>query len=686
MSETVRTQIEAGLLIVTIDNPPVNALGPGVAEGVADAVDAAQADPRVRAVVVRGAGKTFVAGADIREFGRMASGEVPMIDLYPVFGRIENSAKTVVMALHGSVLGGGLELAMAGHYRVADPKTILGQPEVKLGLIPGAGATQRLPRLIGIEAALEMCVYGEPVAAPRALELGLVDSLASGDLLEAARAFLATNPPPRRTRDLTDHAIAEADAQALAARVCQEVQRKLRLQDAPLAAAKAVCAAAALPFDAGLRHEAELFSKCVYGDQSRALIHAFFGERTVARIPALPKETKPLEIRQAGVVGAGTMGAGIAQCFVAAGIAVVLKDADSVALKRGMKSIQAALEGQVKKGRLTQAAAEARLAMIQPVTDWAGFEHCQVIVEAVFEEYELKRAIFAELDAVAAPGAILASNTSSLDIDGLAGCTRRPANVAGLHFFSPAPVMKLVEVVRGRETDAVTLATCLDLARRMKKIGVVSGNAFGFIGNRMFEPYRAQAVAAAEQGAAPWDVDQALVEWGMAMGPLAVGDLSGLDVFWQMKRMAIELGVAHLDAETFEDRLVGQGRLGQKSGAGWYLYGEDRKPAPDPDVERQLRLYAAEMAIQQRRFTPMGIVERCTDALINEGAKLLEAGVALRDVDIDIVYIHGYGFPAWRGGPMFYASQCGKHRIHERLQRRYEEEGVFWKPSAWWLA
>jgi len=683
VSDLVTTRRQDDVLVVTVDNPPVNVLSPGVAEGIAAAVRAAQTDDSVAAIVVLGAGSTFVAGADIREFGRIVAGERPMIALNPLFNEIEASGKPVVMALHGNVLGGGLELAMAGHYRIAAPLTKLGQPEVKLGLIPGAGGTQRLPRLAGTEAALEMCVFGESIDAKRAQELGLVDSVVDGDLVQAACDFLLKSPPPRRTRDQTPNLLSPDQAQALAIRVKQEVSRRLRRQTAPLAAVDAICAAASLPFEEGLALEARLFADCLYSEQSRALIHTFFGERTVSRIADLSTEIKPLEIGLAGIVGAGTMGSGIAQCFAAAGIPVLLRDADPTALERGMTGIRAALASQTAKGRITAQEAEKRLALITPIQDWSGFERCDLIIEAVFEDFELKKNVFVEMDEVARPGAILASNTSTLDIDALARCTRRPGRVAGLHFFSPAPVMKLLEVVRGAATDAEVLATCMALARRLKKTAVVARNAFGFIGNRMFEPYRAQAVSIAEEGAAPCDVDHALVEWGMAMGPLAVGDLSGLDVFWRMKQMALQAGIAHLDAETFEDRLVGQGRLGQKSGAGWHLYGIDRKPQADPDVESQLRLYAAEMAIPQRRFAPQQIVERCLDALINEGGRLLGEGVAQREVDVDMVYVLGYGFPAWRGGPMFYATRTGKRKIHERMLRRYEQYGPFWKPSEW---
>jgi 3-hydroxyacyl-CoA dehydrogenase len=685
MSDLVRTHRQERVLVVTIDNPPVNALSTGVIESIVAAIHAAQTEADVDAIVVIGAGSTFAAGADLKEFGRIVAGERPMIDLNSHFNAIEDSAKPIIMALHGTALGGGLELAMAGHYRIAYADTRLGQPEVKLGLIPGAGGTQRLPRLVGLEAALEMCVLGEPVDARRALQLGLVDAVVT-DLLAAALAFARARPRPRRTRAKSVNINDPGQARTLADRAADQARRRLRLQTAPLAAAEAVRAAASLPFEEGLQREAELFAECLHGEQSRALIHAFFGERTVARIPDLTKDVTPLEVRRAAVLGAGTMGVGIAQCYANAGIPVQLSDNDPGILERALAAIRANYDAQVEKGRLIPKEAQNRVALITPAPNWEGFEQCDIIVEAVFEDLDLKKRVFAQLDAAARPGAILASNTSTLDIDALAACTKRPECVIGHHFFSPAPVMKLLEIVRGAATSAQVLVTSMELARRLNKTAVVSRNAFGFIGNRMFLPYRSQAVAIAEEGAEPWSVDKALFEWGMAMGPLAVGDLSGLDVFQCMKRAGQQFGRLHLEAETFEDRLVGQGRLGQKSGAGWYLYCTDRKPIPDPDVEQQLRLYAAEMAIPQRDLTPERIAERCLDALINEGARLLEEGVALRDVDIDIVYLYGYGFPAWRGGPMFYAARAGKKRIHDRLQRRYEQQGPFWKPSEWLLA
>lgn len=686
MHDVVSTQVQDDVLVVTIDNPPVNALSPGVAEALASAVSRAIADSNLRSVIVRGAGRTFVAGADIKEFPAIMAGERPMPDFHASFHAIESSPKPVIVLLHGSVLGGGLELAMAGHYRLAVPETKLGQPEVKLGLIPGAGGTQRLPRLVGIDAALEMCAFGESIDAARALELGLIDAITDGDPLECALAFARTCPLVRRTRD-SEEALGQPEAaRTKAEAVKAQARRRLRGQTAPLAACDAVCAASELDFEHGIEVEARLFGECLRSEQAHALIHVFFAEREVARVPGLSDRDRPGEApRLVGVVGAGTMGTGIAQTLAQAGLNVLLRDADPAALERSRAALRRGFEAQVQKGRLSAEEASERLALIQTAEDWAGFESCDLIIEAVSEDLELKKGIFAELDSIAKTSAVLASNTSTLDIDALARCTRRADRVVGIHFFSPAPVMRLVEAVRGAATSTATLAMAVELARRLKKTAIVARNSFGFIGNRMFVPYRDQAVAIAEEGASPWMVDRALVDWGWAMGPLAVGDLSGLDVFASIRRMERAMGVVHLEAESYEDRLAAEGRWGQKSGAGWYVYGEDRVARPDPDVEAQLRLYAAEMGIPQREYTPDRIVERCMDALINEGARLMETGVASRAVDIDMVYLHGYGFPRWRGGPMWYASQVGKKKIHARLERRYAERGPFWKPSAWLL-
>jgi 3-hydroxyacyl-CoA dehydrogenase len=641
MSTLVTWSREQDVMIVTIDNPPVNALSPGVLEGIVEGVEAGAADPEVRAVVVIGAGKTFVAGADIREFPKIIAGERPMLSLTPLLERIENAPKPVVMALHGTALGGGLEVAMAGHYRVAAPSTQLGQPEVKLGLIPGAGGTQRLPRLVGVEMAVRMCVFGNPISAREAADAGLVDALIDGDLLTGALAYAGTLQQPRRTRDLP---LRSAEEEVIE-KIRDEARRRMRGHAAPLAALEVVCAADIFDFDEGLAFESRIFQSLLTGPQAKALIHLFFGEREVAKLPFVPKDAKPRPIERAAIVGAGTMGRGIALCFANAGLPVQLTDASPAALDAAIAYIRGHYEHAVKNGRLPAAEAERRAALITPAADIEGLTEAGVIVEAVSEDLDVKRAVFAALDKAARPGCLLASNTSTLDIDALAAATSRPADVLGLHFFSPANVMRLLEVVRGAQTSPEVIASAMDLARRLRKVAVVAANRFGFIGNRMFAPYREAAIRCVEQGASPWAVDEALENFGMAMGPLAVGDLSGLDIGHAIR---LQAGFPL----TAEDALVEAGRLGQKTGKGWYIWHNNHRH-PDPEAEEIVRAWTAERKIAQREFSASEIVDRCLNALQSEGRKVLEEGVALRPVDIDIVYVNGYGYPAWRGGPMF---------------------------------
>jgi len=681
MSELVQVTRLDGVLIAAVNNPPVNALSPGVPEGLLAAVREAAADDGIHAVVIIGTGRTFIAGADIREFARIVSGEAPPLNLAALLEEIESSAKPVIMAIHGSALGGGLETAMAGHYRVAVASAQVGQPEVKLGLIPGAGGTQRLPRLAGVEKAMRMCALGEPMTAADALACGIVDRIVEGDLLEGALAFAAERPAVRRTRELQDKLLDAAQSEQLAGTIRAECDRKLRGQSAPLAALDAIAATARLSFADGIAKERELFDACLRGAQSRAMIHVFFGERTVAKIPSLPKETATLPVRRAAVLGAGTMGGGIAMCFANAGIPVLLKDTTQPALDRGMATIRRNYESSVKKGRLAAAQAEQRLALITPTVQYDGFGDADIAVEAVFEEMALKQHIFRDLDRAMRPGAILATNTSTLDIDAIAAVTSRPKFVVGTHFFSPANVMRLLEVVRGKDTSPAVIATAMELAKPLKKIAVLSGNCFGFIGNRMFGPYREQAVSLVEEGATAQQVDEALTAWGMAMGPLAVGDLAGLDVSWRVRQEALRLRRPHLEPKTFEDVLYELGRYGQKSSLGWYRYDENRRATADPEVEHLVREYAAVQGLAQRTFSSQEIVERVLYALINEGARLLEEGIALRSVDIDIVYVNGYGCPAWRGGPMRYAGAVGLAKVLEGVRRFHDELGPAWKPA-----
>ena len=664
MSELVKLSKQGGVAVVTIENPPVNALSPGVPEGIGAAIDAVQGDASVEAVVVIGSGRTFIAGADIKEFGKITSGQKRGGELLPLLRKLEDSVKPVIMAIHGTALGGGLEVAMAGHYRVAVASAQVGQPEVKLGLIPGGEGTQRLPRLAGIARALEMCVGGVPISAAQALGCGIVDKIIEGDLLAGAVEFARGVTSAPKTRERSEKLVHDA---AMFAGARDAARKKYRGMLAPQAAIDAVEAATTLPFEEGCGIEAGLFQKCLFSDQSKGLIHAFFGERAVAKIPDIPKDTPLLPIRKAAVIGAGTMGGGIAMNYANAGIPVLLKETAQAALDRGMATIRKNYENSVKKGRFSQAVMDQRMALITPVLTYDGFGEADIIVEAVFEEMKLKKQIFAEIDAVAKPDAILASNTSTLNIDQIASATKRPEMVIGHHFFSPANVMRLLEIVRGEATSKQVVATSMDLAKRLKKVGVLVGNCFGFAGNRMFGPYRREAQFLVEEGAPMEAVDAALYDFGMAMGPLAVGDLAGLDVGWRIRKEIRHLEIPGERYPFAEDMLAEMGRFGQKTGAGWYKYDEQRRPVPDSEVQAMVAEQAKKEGIMQRAIGAEEIVERTVYALINEGARILEEGIALRAVDIDIIYLQGYGFPAHRGGPMFYADTVGVKKVYDRI-------------------
>ena len=649
MTETLVTySVQNAVGVISIDNPPVNALSSRVLRGIQTAVEALEANADVHAIVIIGGGRTFVAGADINELAGIHAGTGHLPPFHPVLNAIEDCAKPVIMAIHGTALGGGLELAMAGHYRVATADAQVGQPEVKIGLIPGAGGTQRLPRLAGVAKAAEMCAFGEPISAQDALAAGIIDRIIDGDLLAGAVEFARNANGVRRTRDLP---ATPADLSA--------VRKKLRRNPtAPHSALDAIEAAMTLPFAEGIRKEAEIFEECLHSDQCKALIHAFFAERAVAKIPDIPKDTALYTIRSAGVIGAGTMGGGIAMALANAGIPVFLKDTEQAALDRGMTTIRRNYDRSVKNGRLTAAAAEERVARITPQLGWEAFEQADIIIEAVFESLALKKQVFAEIDKIAKPDCLLASNTSTLDIDAIAAATSRPHMVIGTHFFSPANVMRLVEIVRGKATGKPVIATAMALAKTLKKVGVVVRNGFGFVGNRMVIPYMNEAQFLVEEGATPQQVDRALTDFGMAMGPLAMADMSGIDVFWRIEQeFPPPVGSKQPEAV---DRLYAAGRYGQKTGAGFYRYDEARKPVPDPEALALIRK-------GNRTISDEEILERCIYALINEGFKVLEQGIALRAVDIDVIYLTGYGFPAYRGGPMFYADTVGLKKLHDRV-------------------
>jgi 3-hydroxyacyl-CoA dehydrogenase len=684
MTDLVQLTKDNDIAIITINNPPVNALSPGVPEGISEALDRIAQDDSVKAAVLIGGGRTFVAGADIKEFGKMtSSGKSRGAGLTPFLLKMEDSGKPIIVAIHGTAFGGGLELAMAGHYRVAVSSAQVGQPEVKLGLIPGAAGTQRLPRLAGVAKAVEMCMTGNPVKADEALKFGIIDRVIEGDLLAGAVKFareVAGKPAPK-TRERNEKLGNATDNAAIFSSARENAAKKQRGLLAPVAAVEAIEAATKVPFDEGCKVEQKLFIDCLFSDQSKSLIHVFFSEREVTKIPDIPKDTPLIPIKTAAVVGAGTMGGGIAMVLANAGIPVLLKETDQAALDRGLATIKSNYANSVKRGRFTQQDADERLKRIMPTLSYDGFSNVDLVIEAVFEGMALKKEVFKELDRVCKPGTILASNTSTLSIDEIAASTSRPAFVIGTHFFSPANVMRLLEIVRGKATSKEVIATCMQLSKTLGKVGVLVGNCRGFVGNRMFGPYRREAQFLVEEGASIEAVDQALVDFGNAMGPLAVGDLAGLDVGWRIRKEYRHLEVPGIRQPFTEDNLCELGRFGQKTGAGWYKYDDQRRGSPDPVVDELIRKWVVEAGIVQRQISAAEIIDRCIYALVNEGARILEEGYALRASDIDIIYLNGYGFPAYRGGPMWYADTVGLKKVYERISEFQRQHGEIWQPA-----
>ena len=654
--------------IVRIDNPPVNALSHAVRSGLLEALASMESDPAIRAGIVACAGKTFVAGADIKEFGKPR--QPPL--LHDIVDQLDAMTKPVVAAIHGAALGGGLELALGCHYRVAAASARLGLPEVRLGLLPGGGGTQRLPRAIGAPAALRLIVTGDPIAASEALAGGLVDEIAEGDLVEAAAGAarrLAAAGKPRRLRDEDVKLAADRADRSRFEVTAAELTKRAHGQRAPRACVEAVRAALDLTFDEGSARERELFAELLAGDQSKAQRHLFFAERTAAKVPNLPPDMKPQAIERAAVIGAGTMGAGIALCFADAGIEVALIETSEEMLERGLSTVETSYREAAKRGRLTGEEAGRRRALVSGGVGLGAVSTADIVVEAVFEDMALKRQVFADLDRIAPPGAILATNTSYLDIDAIATATARPASVAGMHFFSPANIMRVVEIVRGRETSPETLATLISLARRMGKIPVVVGNCHGFVGNRMLRQRNAAAERALLGGSLPQEIDAAMVDFGFPMGPLAASDLAGLDIGWRMRK------AAGFCAE-IADALCERGRFGQKTGRGFYRYEPgSRAPLPDPQVEELIVETSRRRGIARRSIGRDEIVERLMFPAINEGARILQEGVASRPGDIDVIWAYGYGFPVWRGGPMHHADTIGLGVIHDRLADRARRSG-----------
>jgi 3-hydroxyacyl-CoA dehydrogenase len=674
-----------GVALIRIDNPPVNALSQDVIDGLGAAFETVSRDVSSSAVVVICAGRTFVAGADIKGLEQVAwgggSGAPVMHDLLQ---QIEDLPKPVVMAMHGTALGGGLELAMAGHYRVAVPDARMGLPETNLGIIPGAEGTQRLPRLVGLEKAIEMCVSGKPITAKDALAAGLIDRLIEGDLAAGATSFardVASRAAHPRTRERSDKLPARDTVPAMAA-AGKELARKTRRHlDAPLRVIDALEAAATLPFAEGCVRERQISLECMKSEQAKALIHAFFAERGVSRVPGVSKDTPAATVASVGIVGAGTMGGGIAMACANAGIPVRLVDASQQGLDHGIATIRKNYDVSVKRGRFTAEQVEQRMASIRPQIGYDGFADVDLIIEAVFENMALKKDVASALDRVARPGAVIATNTSTLDIDAIAASTSRPGSVVGLHFFSPANVMRLVEIVRGKATSPETLATAMAVAKRLGKVGVVVGNCEGFVGNRRMFPYMYECQFLVEDGATPEQVDRALTDFGMAMGMFAVDDMAGLDVAWRVRQELKQFSKPGDRRPLVADTLCEMGRFGQKTGKGWYAYGDDRKPAPDPEVLALIERAATAAGIRRRSIGSEEIIERTIYALINEGARVLEEGYASRAADIDVVYTSGYGFPAWRGGPMFYADRVGLGKVYERVSTFHRELGQRWEPA-----
>jgi 3-hydroxyacyl-CoA dehydrogenase len=656
INASVDLRRDGDVAVVTADNPPVNALKHEVRAGLTEALAQARDDNVVKAVVIACAGRTFFAGADITEFGKPP--QAP--SLHDVIGAIEGMPKPVVAALHGTALGGGFELALACHFRVAVPGARVGLPEVKLGLLPGAGGTQRLPRLVGPEKALQMIVTGDRIGAAEASENGIIDEIVEGDLTAAAIDFARRIVRERRSlrlvRDREEKLIGEGFADA-----AEALTRRLRGREAPAACVEAVRNAIVLPFAEGLRRESELFRELVAGDQSKAQRHIFFAEREAAKVPGIPEGTKPRPIASGAVIGAGTMGGGIAMCFANAGIPVTIIETGSDLLQKGLDRIAANYRATVSRGGLSADEMGHRIGLITGVTELEAVGSADVVIEAVFEEMDLKKRVYSDLDRLAKPNALLATNTSTLDVDEIARATKRPQDVLGTHFFSPANVMRLLEIVRGAATAPDALATAVMLGRRIGKVPVTVGVCYGFVGNRMLARRSAETERLLLEGALPQEVDAAVAAFGFPMGPFAMADMAGLDVGWRIRR-------GRGERSEIEDALCEAGHYGQKTGKGYFRYDAgSRTPIPDPGVERIILEASSRLGVNRRPIAQEEIVERMIFPMINEGARILEEGIATRPGDIDVIWVYGYGWPVWRGGPMHYADLMGLVHIRDRL-------------------
>ncbi len=682
MTHSVSYTKDGDIGIITVNNPPVNALSHHVRQGLLESFIKANTDDTIATVLICD-GRTFIAGADITEFGKPL--QAP--SFLGTMEVIENLQKPSVAAIHGTALGGGLETALCCHYRVAVPSARVGLPEVALGLLPGGGGTQRLPRLIGPEAALQAITSGVPMAANQAQKVGVIDAVVDeGNLLEGAKAFaralVADGAPLKKVRDLSDKVTGVDLAIFDAART--QASKERRGFEAPQRCIDCVEAACTLPFDEGLAKEQELFRQVLTSNQSAAQRHIFFAERAAAKVNDMPKDTKPLAIKKVGIIGAGTMGGGIAMNFVNAGIPVTILETSQEFLDKGLAVVRGNYERSAKKGRFTAEQVEQRMGLLTPTLDYAAIGDVDMVIEAVFENMDIKKEVFAKLDAATKPECILASNTSTLDVNAIASVTKRPDKVIGTHFFSPANVMRLLEIVRGEKTSFETLATAQAVAKTINKIGVVVGVCDGFVGNRMLHYYGGQAEFMLEEGCLPHNIDDAIYDLGLDMGPLSMGDLAGLDVSWRIRQgrglpERLPEGARYCG---IPDLICERGRFGQKTGAGYYKYEKgDRTRYPDPEIEALIVNYSKAKGIQRRDISREEIIERSMYALINEGARILEEGIAQRASDIDVIYVYGYGFPAYLGGPMFYADTVGLDKVYKRVCEFSEQDPASWQPA-----
>jgi 3-hydroxyacyl-CoA dehydrogenase len=678
---TAEYKVSGAVAVITLNNPPVNGLGLSTRSAVVEGMKQALSDNAVKAIVITGAGKAFSGGADIKEFNSPKALAEP--SLHTVINVVENSTKPVIAAIHTVCMGGGLELALGCHYRVAAPGAQIALPEVKLGILPGAGGTQRLPRVLGLEMALNMIVSGTPVPSDKLAKTKLFNEMAQGDLLEAALAFASKVADVRPLPKVRDIKIDYPNYEGFLQFSRNTVRAMAGPFPAPLKCVEAVAAAVTMKFDDGMKFERDLFVELVQTTESKALRHAFFGERAASKVPDIGEDTATRPIKSAAVIGAGTMGGGIAMNFANAGIPVTILEMKQEALDKGLATIRKNYENTMKKGKLTPEKFEQRVGLIKGSLSYEEIGQADIVVEAVFEDIGVKEQVFKKLDEVMKPGAILASNTSTLDVDKISSFTKRPQDVIGLHFFSPANVMKLLEIVRGAKTGKDVLATSLALSKKIKKTGVVSGVCDGFIGNRMIEQYSRQAGFLLEEGCTPEQVDKAVEKFGFAMGPFRMGDLAGNDIGWYIrKRRYVEK--PEVTYSKTADLLCEMGRFGQKTGAGWYDYkAGDRKAYPSQLVNDMIVKHSADLGIERRKITDQEIIERLVYALVNEGANILEEGIAMRASDIDMVYLTGYGFPLFRGGPMFYADTVGLPNVVMAMEKYAKgRHGAAWKPAA----